>query len=233
MIRPSALLLTALAAAAPIHASAQTPTPTVSVVGEGEAAAAPDMATVTLGVSAEAPQAEDAAAAASARAAQILAALQAEGVAERDLRTVEISLSPIYVRVGETGGRRLNGYAARHSLHVTVRRLEAVGPAIDAAVAAGANEIGRIEFGVADDAALVAEARRRAVADAAAAAALIAEAAGRSLGAPISFSLGGSFAPRPAFAMRAEMAALADAPTPVAPGEIVLRETVSAVYALD
>ena len=73
---------------------------------------------------------------------------------------------------------------------------------IDTLVAAGANDIGNINFSVSQASKLLDDAREKAVADARRKAEIYAKAAGVTLGAPLSISEGG--APAPVF--RAKMA---------------------------
>ncbi len=228
MIRSLTIAALVFAAAAS-QAPAQTRDGVLRVYGEGVALATPDIAHAVIGATVEAATADEAAQEASRRMAAVIARLRADGVAERDMRTVEIALSPLYARDAGDGPPRLRGHAARQRLRVTVRDLAALGPVIDAARAAGASDVGEIAFDVAASDALRDAARRAAMADAERAARLLADAAGRTLGPLIDLSLGRDHgAPRP-LAMRAQ----SDVATPVAPGEISVGATVEAVYALE
>ncbi|MGF1660004.1 MAG: SIMPL domain-containing protein [Rubrimonas sp.] len=225
-----ALGLAAMLAASAGQARADAAPRTLRVAGEGISRAAPDIAQAVFGATVEAPTAEEAAAEAARRMRDILAALRALGLPDADLRTVEISLSPVHARDKGEGAPRLVGYVARHRLSVTARELSGLAPAIDAALAAGATDVDAIRFDVADSAALRDAARRAAVADAVATARLMAEAAGETLGPMLSLSLGHDYAePRPV-AYRASADA---AGTPVAPGTLSLSATVEAVFALE
>ena len=203
----------------------------VTVSGVGEVAATPDIAAVDLGVTHEAETAEAALSGAAEAARALLEALDAAGIAARDRRTLEIDLNPVHDRPEPGAAPVLRGYSARHRLRATIRDLDALGPTLDAAVAAGATEIRRVSFDVADRDALMDEARRRAVVDAEAAADLLAEAAGAARGPIVALDLGQA-QNGPAPILRAQMAA-ADAATPVAPGEMTLRAEVRAIYQLD
>lgn len=224
----AALCLAALFAAG--VASAQDRPRTLTVQGAGEAFAAPDRASAEFGVSVRAATAEAAAAEAARRARAVIEALRGQGVAERALRTLEIGLSPVYARSERDEPPRLEGYEARHRLSARLDALDRLGAAIDAAVAAGATDIGGVVFDISDRDRLLREARRAAVTDAAAAARLLADAAGVRLGALVSMSVGGGPGPWPAAPMRADAIAAA---TPVAAGEISVSASVTAVYALE
>jgi uncharacterized protein YggE len=221
-MRLAAVLAALCLAAAPAAADGK-----ITVTGEGRASAAPDMATLSLGVT---TQAEEAAAAMRANAeamAAVLARLADLGIAEADLQTSSITLSPRWEppRADETEPR-VTGFVASNMLTVEVRDLATLGGAIDAAVGDGANTLGGLVFGISDDRALREAARRAAVADAADKARVLAEAAGVRLGAVAEIVEGGIMG-GPMFA-RMDMAA-AEA-VPVAPGEVELQVTVTMTW---
>ena len=224
-MRLAAFAALCLLAAAPVRAEG-----TITVSGTGEAAAVPDMATIMLGVTTEGPEAADAMRRNSEAMAAVLAELAAQGVAERDVQTSSISLSPRWEppRPTETEPR-VSGFVATNMVTVVIRDLDAVGGVLDAVLGKGANSLNDLSFGVSDDAALKDAARRAAVADATAKARVLAEAAGVTLG-PIDeiVEAGGFGGPLPR--ARMEMA-MADA-VPVAPGEMSLQVTVTMTWAI-
>lgn len=206
-------------AAAPAFAAGR-----ISVTGTGSVSAAPDMATLTLGVTTEGEEAAAAMAANSEAMAAVIARLGGLGIAERDMQTSSISLSPRWEppRADETEPR-VNGFVASNMLTVQVRDLAGLGGVIDAVVGDGANTLGGLVFGLADDKAALDEARRGAVSDARARAEVLAAAAGVTLG-PVAEIVEGGVMGGPMFA-RMDMAT-AGAP-PVVPGEIDLQVTVT------
>ena len=220
---PRSLLLAAALALAAGAAPAQDRT--LSVAGEGRVASAPDMAELRLGVEARGREAGEALGAASEAAAALLEALRGAGVAEGDLRTSELRLGARY-----DDGRSDAGYEAANVVTVRVRDLDALGGIVDAAAEAGANRIERLSFSLADPAPAMAEARRRAVSDATAAAETLAEAAGLALGPVIEMREGGGGLRIPApmgDMMRAESLSV-----PVASGEIDTTAQVTMVFAI-
>jgi uncharacterized protein YggE len=212
-------LLAALALAAP--AAAQDAS-RLLVTGEGRVASAPDMAVLRLGVEARASEADAALGQVSQAATAVLEALRAEGIAEADIRTSELRLGQRY-----DDGRSAGGFEAANVVTARVRDLGALGAVIDAASSAGANRIEGLRFSLADEAPAMAEARRRAVADARAAADTLAEAAGLTLGPVLRLREGGGpGVPGPmADMMRAEAASV-----PIASGDIDTTARVSIVY---
>lgn len=200
----------------------------ITVTGEGSVFAVPDMATVTMGASAEAETAKSAMEQTSATTAAILEQLTASGVAARDIQTSDLTLMPVWSNRGAPDTRpTIDGYQASNRVTVRVRDLAALGTLLDAVLSDGANQLGGLQFTVADPAPLLNEARIKAVADAQAKAQLFATAAGVELGALLSLSEAGSQMPRPEMF---GMARMADAGVPMAQGETELRASVTLVY---
>ncbi len=114
---------------------------------------------------------------------------------------------------------------------MTLVDLDRVGPAIDAAIGAGANRVLGLTFSLTDDSELQLEALKAAVLRAAAKAEAIAAALGRPLGAVVEAREGGvTVRPVVAARMQAEMAM--DGGAPVAPGEVSVAASVTIVYAI-
>ncbi len=182
--------------------AAETPPPTISVTGEGRVEAAPDMATVALGVQTDALTAAAAMAENSAKLAAVIDRLKAAGIEPRDIQTSGLSLGPRYDYSQQDGTPpKLVGYSASNMVTVRVRALDSVGGVLDGVVSGGANTLNGLSFGMADDRPLMDAARKEAVADAAAKAALYAEAAGVKLGRVMSIAEAGGYAPPRPMAM--------------------------------
>jgi uncharacterized protein YggE len=202
---------------------------TLSLSAFGETKIAPDQATITLGVSVQAPTAAAAMAQNRTRMNATIAALKAQGIAERDIQTSGLNLNPQYV-YEQNKPQRLTGYQAANDVTITVRDLAKLGTVVDAVVAAGANQINGIAFGLANPRAAEDAARKAAVQALSAKAALYAEATGTRLVRLVNLSEGGGYTPQPPRPMF-RMAAMADAaPTPVQPGELSVRIDVTGMY---
>ncbi|MEU8893107.1 SIMPL domain-containing protein [Streptomyces sp. NPDC048442] len=216
---------------APAAVGVARPVPsTVTVTGSGAATSAPDIAVISLGVEATRPTAKAALAAQSAAAKALLAAVRAQGVADRDIRTESLSLNPVHSY--ENGTAKLTGYQASQGFSVKVRVLSRTGAVIQAAMDA-AGEAGRISgvtFDVEDYTALRKVARKAAFEDARNKAAQHARLSGRELGRLVSLVESDAGRPTP---VPMPPGAAADEPVPVAPGEIQDQVTVTAVYELD
>jgi uncharacterized protein YggE len=124
----------------------------------------PDIATVFAGVTTQAPTAVAAMQANATKMTAVVAKIKALGVAEDDIQTSGINLSPQYDYNQATQRQVFKGYVASNRVSVKLRKVADAGRALDALVAAGATDIGGPEFSVDDDAAYRAEARRNALA---------------------------------------------------------------------
>ncbi len=193
---------------------------TVTVGGDGAVSAVPDRAEISAGVDTRARTAKGALQANGAAMEDVLAALRAGGGS--DVTTESVSLS---TSVDSEG--RPNGFEASNIASATVDFARA-GALIDAAVAAGATTVYGPSPSRSDADALYREALARAVADARARAAVLAQAAGRELGRIVSLAESDAGS-GPVFA-KAEAAR--DASTPVESGPQETTASVSVTYEL-
>ena len=108
---------------------------TVTVTGNGSVESVPNQAGLSVGVSSDAATAQAALAADADKAANVIEALRAAGVAKTDLQTTDVTVSPSW----DNGGRQ-DGFTAHSSVQVKVASVSRAGAIIDAAVAAGATE---------------------------------------------------------------------------------------------
>lgn len=178
-----ALILSLLLLAAPALAE------DTAVAAEGAALTVTGSATVTLkadyvrvsvGVSTTAATVDEASTLNNAAIHQVIAALKEAGVAEEDIATSNYS---VYAEHDfSTGVQRLAGYNVTNQLNVIIRDMEHIGATLDAATAAGANNIYNIEFLSTQAEAAQDEAMGYAVQDAMRRARLLAGAAGLELG---------------------------------------------------
>ncbi|MBC7313049.1 MAG: SIMPL domain-containing protein [Rhizobium sp.] len=208
---------------------------TIIVSGEGEAAIAPDMAVLSLSVVREAETAAEALKANSQAMAEVIADLKAKSIADRDIQTSAFSVDPLYRQDKADddtyGAPVIVGYRVTNGLTLRVRDLTQLGALIDAAVKLGVNQGGGISFTNDNPDAAIAEARKKAVAEAMDKAKVLTEAAGVRLGRVIEISE--NFArPMPQPMYRAAMAKeMADA-APIAAGENAYTVTVNITYGI-
>jgi uncharacterized protein YggE len=202
----------------------------IIVTGEGAVSAAPDMAELSAGVQTRAPTARAALDQNNVVMTRVRAALKTAGIADKDVQTAQLNVSPVYQRNNTTGERHPDGYQVSNSVLVRVRALPTIGTLLDALVSAGANTLGSVRFLIAHPQPLMDEARRRAVADAEHRAKALADAAGVHLGKVQRIDEGGVQVPRPLMA-QADFAMRSSA-VPVATGEQEIRVTLSVRFGI-
>lgn len=205
----------------------------IQVSGTGEVKVAPDVATVQVAVETTAETAK-AAQEQNARAMRgVIDTLRKLGIAEKDIRTTQLSLCPLYgspMRVWpeeEQKPPRVVGFRAENGVQVTVRSLDDVGKVVDAVVASGANRVGGISFGLADPKPWQDRALEQAVADARRQAEVLARAAGVQIKGVRSISVQGGRVP---IFRSVPYAAPGAAEPPVMPGELAIQVSVSVVF---
>ncbi|WP_444666677.1 SIMPL domain-containing protein [Cereibacter changlensis] len=223
------MLATALAMPA-AAAMAEAESPRITVTGTGSVDSRPDMATISLGVTTQGGTAAEAMGRNSEELARVLEKLRASGVEDRDLQTSGLSLNPNWTNSNDGTAATISGYVASNQLTIRVRALDSLGGILDAAVKDGANTLNGVAFGLTDPKPVEDEARKRAVQDAAARAALLTTAAGVQLGQVLSITEGGGFEPpRPMYRMDAAEASA----VPMAEGEVSTAASVTVVYAIN
>ena len=203
-------------------------TPQIVTTGEGEVRVAPDRATISVGVQTRATTAAEASAQNSRKQRAIIDAIRAKGIPAEQIATSSFNVIPEtrYDREGQAVPRTLS-YLVSNVVTVDVRRMDLVGPVIDAALGAGANQINSLNFSVANADSARRSALSAAVSRAKADAESMAQAAGGSLGSLIELSSTQYFAPpRP---MDARMSVAAEvANVPIEPGQETIRAMVTA-----
>ena len=197
----------------------------ITVHGTGRISGTPDVLTVSVGVQTTAGHAVDALNQNSQRAHAVIDALKGNGVADKDIQTSQLSLSPHY-----TSSNVLSGYDVSDTVTAKLRDVGRAGQTIDAAVSA-AGDSGRLEgvsFSFDDDGSLRAQARHDAVGQARSQAQQLADAAGVKLGALRSLT---ESSPVSSWPVRYDTAGgVAPAATPIQAGTQELTVDVTAVY---
>jgi hypothetical protein len=195
-------------------------TDTVTVTGVGSVESVPDEAVMSFGVETRRPTAQAAIAANAEAMERLIAALRRAGA--REIATQWVSVWPVTREEGV-----IDGYAASNSVSATID-VDRAGALIDAAAAAGANQISGPGLSSSDAERLYREALSKAVADARGRAEILARAAGRSLGEITTIVEGGAAAPVPYY----DRGMAAEASTPIVPGRQETTATVSVTFAL-
>jgi uncharacterized protein YggE len=201
------------------------------VTGQGIVNVTPDVAILTVGVEAQRPTVAQARSETADAMNKLFQALKARGVADKDIRTSQFSIYPVY-RYDERGRQQvLEGYRVQNTVTVKVRNLNNAGPIIDEAVAA-AGDLARVQgisFTLDDPTPMRDQARTLAVKQAVAKARQMATDAGITLGSVLLLTESGGFE-APPVPMKLEARAAADSATPISPGELQVQVTVQIVY---
>jgi uncharacterized protein YggE len=202
--------------------AADTTTGGLTVVGTGSANVVPDRASFAFGTINQARTAAAALAASSEAANRIVDALRKAGVAKADIQTSEISLAP---RTNDNGDA-IVGYSASNTVTAIARKLADAGDLIDAAVAAGANQVYGPNLLAPDQDAAYRTALKAAVAHARVNAEALASASGLTLGKVTAIAESGGPMPLPATDAGRTTAA------PIEPGTQRIDASVSVTFAI-
>ncbi len=219
------------AALASDKTTAPASTKSVTVVGEGIVNIEPDVATARIGVDVLRTTVREASSEANEIMQEVKAALLAQNIEEKDIQTRNYS---IYAeRYGPEGLLQEDQvqYRVSNATTVTIRNLDNIGDILDAAIEAGANDIGSVRFSLENPAAVESEARAIAVADARATAEELAGLIGVNVGEVTEISeivgYGGGF-----FNSGFSEMALADSSGAFSTGEITLAMQLQITYTL-
>jgi uncharacterized protein len=198
--------------------------------GEATVRVKPDRAQISIGVVTQAPTAQAASAQNATQTSAVLAALKRSLSTNGEISTNGYSISPQY-QYDNGKPPKITGYQANNTVLVTVNDLSLTGKVIDAANEAGANDITGISFSLRDDNAI----RSQALAEASLKARSAAEAIAKALNVHITAVLEADTTEAPivrpmnkGFAMMA--AAAPRAPTPIEPGDIDVRASVTVTF---
>jgi uncharacterized protein YggE len=204
----------------------------LNISAQADAHRVPDIATISAGVVTQAADANAAMQANAAQMAKVMAAVKAAGIAERDVQTAGISVSPTY-RYAENQPPTITGYQASNTVNAKIRDIGKLGKVLDALVANGANQVNGPNFEIDKPDEAYDEARIAALRKAEARAQIYAKAMGLKVRRVVSISEGsGGFRP-PMPMMRAMAAdAMAKAETAVSPGETTLSVSLDVVFEL-
>lgn len=228
----AALMIVALLPA-PSARAAEPPAPlrTIEVTGHGETRAAPDQAFLALAIETHAASAEDATRRNAELSQKVAAALKARLGERGRIWTGGYSLFPEYSERPAGEKPKAIGYRAENSINLQTGAIALAGSLIDTAVAAGANRISSLSFGLRDEAPARNAAIAQATKDAQGQAQALAAALGVRLKQVIKATVGGE--PRPMPLAGRMMTMEANVPTPVEPGELTAPATVSLVYEIE
>lgn len=144
---------------------------TITVSDTGKIYAKPDLALTAFSVITEAQTVAKAMSENAEKMNAIIDFLKNQGVKEKDLKTTSFNIYPRYewyekeacIPPCPLGKRVLVGYEVRQSLEVKIRDMEKIGDIIEGATAAGANQVGGLQFTIDKQDELKKQARNQAI----------------------------------------------------------------------
>jgi uncharacterized protein YggE len=157
---------------------------TITVTGSAQTVVSPDEATISIAVVRQAPSAGTALAATNEANKATRDRLRSLGVADTDVRAGTLGLQPTMAYDGPTP--RTTGYEGRIGFTIIVRSVANLDDILTQLVGSGVSELHGVSFGSSHATEAEDDARRAAIADAHRKATVLAEAAGRRLGAAVS-----------------------------------------------
>lgn len=210
----------------------------IVVTGSAEVRAVPDLARINVGVVTSAPTAAAALAENNSAMNTLFTVIKAQGVADKDIRTSNLSIQPQYSQPqpGQRGEfiPRVVGYQVTNTVYVTVRQIDKLGAMLDVLIANGANQVYGISFDVDKADELLDQVRGKAVADARRLADLYCSGDKVKPGRILQIEEATSeFVPRPMMEKFSGRAMAMAAPAPVAAGESSLEVRVRVAFALE
>lgn len=209
----------------------------IRVIGHAVVDTVPDFVTVRVGVSNRGVSATAALDQNSAAARKVIDFAKAFGIAERDIQTDAVNLSPLFKTVRDPSGntrQEPDGYTASNVVRVKLSELPKLGAFMRQALDQGANNINSVQFGLSKPESAMDDARTRAVEDAVRQAQRLAEAAKVKLGkiqeilSPPRSQTGGDGP-----VVMARRAAAPAAPVPVEAGSLQVNAEVEIVWAIE
>lgn len=222
----STLFALALAVQSPIAAAPSTEAPVIVTTGEGVVKTTPDRVWITIAAESRAKSPRDAQRANADAMKTVLDKLKALGLPADAIRTAGYDLQPQFDYVN--GKQSLREYLARNTVEVRVDEVARAGDVLDAAVGSGATSVSGVRFDLKDRTAAERDALRKAVADARGRADAAAAGAGMHVDRVVKIEEQRVMTPEPRPVMMTRQAMVAEsAVTPMAPGELEVRATVT------
>jgi uncharacterized protein YggE len=200
----------------------------ISAQGTGKVYLTPDVVYISIGVQNQAEQVSAALKENNSLTEKVSQTLTGMGVDAKDIQTSAFNVTP-QQQYGPNGEQTGMIYMVNNTIYVTVRKLDNLGPMLDAVVSAGANNIYGIQFDVQDKEKALADARKMAIDNARTSAAELAGNAGVQLGNLISLNTYSDNSAQPMYEGKGG-AMPAAAQVPVSAGQLVLTVTADVVY---
>jgi len=221
-------------------------TNTISVTGTGDMFAVPDTAEFTVTIDEKGKDVPTAQTAATTKGNAVIAYLKGQGIDQKDIQTTNYSVNPTYEYqnascAGASGGapvycppgrQILTGYEVSQSLTVKVRDTQKAGAILSGVGGLGASNVSGLNFTVADQDLVEAQARDKAIADAKAKAETLAKSLGVKIVRVVGFSENQNYPVyAKSYALDSAAGSAAVAPSPEIPtGQNKITSNVSVTY---
>ncbi|MFA5355508.1 MAG: SIMPL domain-containing protein [Candidatus Paceibacterota bacterium] len=208
----------------------------ISVSGTGEIYAAPDLAQTYFSVVTESETVAEALSENTEKMNAVTAAVKAQGVEDKDMKTTTFNISPRYEWDKEKssyyypeGERVLVGYEVTQTLEVKIRNLANTANVLEAGADAGSNQVGSLTFTIEDADGLRNQAREMAINEAKEKAEVLADQLGIKLLGIASFSENGGYYYSKSYDSDAAMGAASES-LEISTGENKVEVSVSITY---
>jgi len=198
---------------------------TITATGSATVSATPDKANVDLGVVTQAVAAQDAATQNATIVSSVLSGIRGVLGPNATITTISYSLNPVYNNPAPGQNAVIIGYMATNIVDSTVTDLSLIGKVIDAGIAAGANRVQGITFGLQNSDPIQSQALKNAAAAALSQVKSIAAGLGVNVGNVLQATEGGSSSPPLVFTG----GAAGGASTPIEPGALQVSASVTIV----
>ncbi|MDP2587687.1 MAG: SIMPL domain-containing protein [bacterium] len=197
----------------------------ITATGDGTVKAVPDQGEVTLGVETRNADATIASQQTNSKAAAIVEAIKALGIAPADIQTVNLSVYPEYDYDISPGEQSITGYVASNTVAIKTIETSQLSAIVDAGLKAGANQLQGAYFSFTEETQKMLEeqARSKATSDARQKAEAIAAGSGVQLGKLIASTESNYGFPIP-------IAAYAEDVTPVETGSSEVTISITVTY---
>ncbi len=207
----------------------------MSAGGQAKAMAEPDRARLLLSVESRAESADDSVRANARLSLAVVRRLEALVAEAGTVSTRSYKLRPEYAWEDKEGRRRqvVAGYLASNTVQVETANLARLGAMIDAAVSAGSTRVAAVSFFLADPGPVRREAVAEATRLARGQAEAIAETLGLGLGDLLEASTSAPASVPAPLRVQARAVGKGETATPISPGEIEIKATVSLVYEVE
>jgi len=206
------------------------------VQAEGRVEATPDQLRLRLGVITEAAEAGQAVNENNQRMTGVMKMLADLGLDQKDLATGQFQIQPQWSQpprpTPANWQREIVGYRVSNDLWIRTTRIDLAGKLLGLAHQSGVNQVGNLQFTIADQDIYQQQAMTLATQKALRQAQVLATAAGAELGAILSLTLDTPGAFSGASPLMAEARVMTTDAVPVAPGNVEIQATVTIIFEL-